>query len=335
MTKRLLSLVSRLFLVRLLSPQVKAEMPASLLRAIPLGMYLPLRRGVVRLRRGSLLRSLCVLVLKVAAKSYRGRLFRLVPEIRPLDAPELSFCPVDSMVMDAVYWFGIQGYEGKVAEIWTDMCRNANAILEIGGNVGLFTVIGGRATSGSYLVVEPVPAIAAVLRENLACNGITRVEVLQAAAIPATVPADVMLNVPDEGRDAPVGSHLTEGVEVQERSSANRIRVTGQPFRDLIAGRDLVKIDAEGIEAQLLLAAKDLILATRPSLLVEVLPEATRLGELISSLAREADYTISVIPEFGSDTVVSIDPAAFSSAVPSRYNSKDILLSTHWAACRT
>lgn len=297
-------------------------------RAVPLAVFRPFRMGVVFFRRGSLPRKICVAVLKLPARAYRGQLAALLPEIRPLDAPQLVFCSVDSMVMDAVYWFGVQGYEGRVADVWAALCRRACAVLEIGGNVGLFTVVGAHASDVPYTVVEPVPAIAAVLRDNLARNGLSQVEVLQAAAIPGTACTEVTLNIPDEGRRAPVGSHLSEGTEVQGRSSASRIGVMGCPFRDLIAGRDLVKIDAEGIEAKLLESARDIILAERPTLLIEVLPIATQLAALVAELARAAGYVIYIVPEWGSDTIVTITADGFTAELPQRFHSKDIVLST-------
>jgi FkbM family methyltransferase len=297
-------------------------------RAVPLFCYKPFRIGVVHFRRGSMLRMICVLVVKLGAAAYRNRRAGFGSDIRPLDAKRFVFCSVDSMVMDAIFWTGVQGYEGMVADVWVRLCRRARAVLEVGGNIGLFTVIGADAFTGRYTVVEPVPKVAAVLRENLVRNGLARVEVLQAAAIPGEMATEVTLNIPDEGRSAPVGSHLTEGVEVEERSSANRIQVQGLPFRDLIAGRDLVKIDAEGIEAVLLESAHDIILDERPTLLIEILPSATHLAKLISELARMGGYEIYIIPEWGSDTIVSVTPDEFNATLPVKYNSKDIVLST-------
>ena len=302
-------------------------MISTMLRLLPLWLFTPLRRGAVRLRRGSLGRSLCVLILKHASVAYRGRLGARLTEIRPLDAPQLSFLPTDSMVMDAVYWLGIQGYEGKVADVWGELCRHADAILEIGGNVGLFTVIGGTTTAGSYTVIEPVPDLVDVIKANLRRNGLTSVDVRQAAVIPAETAGIVRLNIPDEHRAAPVGAHLLEGVEVAGRSSMRVLAVDGLPIRALMAGKDLVKIDAEGIEAELLGAVRDLLLERRPSLLVEVLPEARKLGVFLAAIASEAGYVISIIPEYGSDRIVTVRPEAFSSELPQRFNSKDIVLS--------
>ena len=230
------------------------------------------------------------------------------------------------MVMDAVYWFGVRGYEGQVTALWARLCGHAQSVLEIGGNVGLFTTLGGLACRGRYTVVEPVPAIAGVLRSNLGRNGITGVQVLEVAAVPGSLARDVSLNVPDERRAAPVGAHLTEGVEVSGRSSHQVIQVRGEPFIQLIDGCDLIKIDAEGIEAELLDGAYETLVARRPTLLIEVLPEAIRLGQLLSRLAHDAGYVIYVVPEYGDERIVVVPPAEFTSALPQRHRSKDVVL---------
>jgi FkbM family methyltransferase len=266
--------------------------------------------------------------LKLADRAHRHHLPGRLTEIRPLDAPQLSFEAVDSMVMDAVYWFGVRGYEGQVTALWTRLCGRAQAVLEVGGNVGLFTTLGGLACPGRYTVVEPVPGIADVLRSNLARNGVTCVNVLTAAAVPGDLAREVSLNIPDEHRDAPVGAHLLEGVEVSGRSSHQVLRVRGEPFNQLIQGCDLVKIDAEGIEAELLGNARDTLVAQRPTLMVEVLPEAIRLGQVIADLARDAGYTIHVVPEYGDERIVVIPVGEFTSAVPQRHRSKDVVLAT-------
>jgi FkbM family methyltransferase len=306
-------------------------MIADILRRVPLPLYEPLRRAVATRPRHHPARVAATLLLRHASAAHRNhlaaRLGGAQGEIRPLDAPDLSFEPVDSMVMDAVFWFGVRGYEGTVARVWAGLCRHARSVLEIGGNVGLFTVIGARASASDYAVVEPVPANIDVLRANLRRNGLTDVDVLEGAVITGDTPREVILNVPDEGRGQPVGAHLLDGVEITRRSTCRLLSVAGLPIRDLAAGRDLIKIDAEGIEAALLEAARPLLMQTRPNLVVEQLPEAAHLATVIAALAEAAGYRITILPEYGDDRLVEVEPQHFNAGVPSMYRSKDIVLS--------
>jgi FkbM family methyltransferase len=303
--------------------------PDAALRAIPLGWYDGCRTLAARLPRGNPVRNALVLTLKRAARAWRGQMAGSIDSVQPPDWPGISFEPTDSMVMEIVYWFGVRGYEGTVPKVWVSLCRRADGILEIGGNVGLFSVIGAGAATCPYTVVEPLPEIAAVLRANLRRNGLQdRVAVRQAAVIPHAPARDVVLNIPSENRAAPVGAHLVEGVEVSGRSTDRRLTVPGIPIRDLLAGRTLIKIDAEGIEAELVTAAWDMLLHDRPDLLIEVLPEARHLGEVLARLAQAAGYRVFALPEYGRDSIVEVDPAHFTADVPGRYHAKDVVLTT-------
>jgi FkbM family methyltransferase len=231
------------------------------------------------------------------------------------------------MVMECAYWFGVRSYEGVMSDVWMRLCAGAGNVLEVGANVGLFSVIGASRRPQKYTAVEPLPEVAAILRANLARNRLEFVEVLQGAVIASSETRDVVISIPDEGHGAPVGAHLTEHVEVSNRSSFRRIEVKGFPIAVLMEGRDLVKIDAEGIEAELLAAASGAILQNKPTLVIEVLPEAQKLGGVLSHLAQAAGYTIHIIPSYGSDKIIKVPAAEFTSATPGTYNSKDIVLS--------
>jgi FkbM family methyltransferase len=284
-----------------------------------------LRRGAVALPRGSLGRKLCVGAIKLIRR--HQRLPPGLREIRPLDRPAVGFEPTDSMVIDAIYWLGVQGYEGRMADVWEQLCSEATHVVEVGANIGLFTVLGARKTRGSYVAVEPLADVAEVLGRNLARNDLaTKVVVRQAAAVAAPSETIVDINIPTEGREAPVGAHLASGSEVSDRGSARIIRVAGLPFRDLIARADLIKIDAEGIEAALLQSASDEIARNRPTVVIEVLPESHGLAALIGEIAVRCGYTLNVIPAYGSDRIVQVDPTRFRADTPRETHSKDIVL---------
>jgi FkbM family methyltransferase len=300
-------------------------MLSALLRSVPIEIYTPLRQNAVGLPRGSLRRNISIYILKRVIRAYRGRLAGGVPEIRPMDIREISFLPSDSMVMEAVYWFGTGGYEGRMADTWMALCRNARAILEVGGNVGLFTTIGARSGTARYTVVEPVPAVARILRANLERNGVSHVELVEAAAVAGDADPMVELNIPDAHRGAPVGAFVT-GAEGAPTATVPPISVAAVSFPRLANGCDLIKIDAEGIEADLLGSARELLIAQRTRLIVEVLPGSVRLAQLLRDMASQSGQRLFVIPAWGSDALIEIAPADFGADVPDRHHSKDVLL---------
>jgi FkbM family methyltransferase len=290
---------------------------------LPIGTFDSLRYGASRLSRGSIVRKGCVGILKLVSPMYR--IAEDVAEIRPLDDPSLSFIPVNSMVMEDVYWFGLQGYEGILIDYWAGLSERSQSVLEIGGNIGLYTVVGGRTCRGTYTVVEPLPQNLRVLNANLERNAVKGVEVVAGAVIPEEQARMVMLNIPDEGRETPTGAHLI-GADVMARGSKSVIDVQGFPMASLARGRDLIKIDAEGMEADLLQAIAAELRTSRPSLVIEVLPESARLAALLRDIAEAAGYTIWVVPAWATDEAVAVPAATFAANVPGQYHSKDVIL---------
>jgi len=288
--------------------------------------HYPFRYAAAQFRRGNPIRKISIAAIK-GLRKFSAEMPASVTDVRPLDAPHLSFAPTDSMVITAVYWFGIRGYEGIMSEIWKGLCANSTSVLEIGANVGFFSVLGANERPKHYAAVEPLPHVAEILRMNLLRNGLGFVEVIEGAAVPSYETENVQISVPDEGHKAPVGSHLMSGIELSDRSQMEILSVRAYPVVSLVEGRDLIKIDAEGIEAQLLIAARDQILRHKPTLVIEVLPEAENLGATLREIAISAGYSIYIVPEFGSDTLVSVAPQEFSSKTPQRFNSKDVMLS--------
>lgn len=204
---------------------------------------------------------------------------------------------VGSRMERTLWWYGEAGYEGGEAAHWRRWCSASTNVLEVGANIGYYSVVGARATHGTYTTVEPNPEAARVVRANLALNDRSHVDVVEAAVVGAGAPDEVELAFPDQESHstAPTGAFLREGTErVTGRPASRSIRVPTVPAAPLFAGRDLVKLDIEGSEASVLEAAWEEIGASRPVVLVEVLAGATRLRDLIGRLVDEG-YRLSAL----------------------------------------
>ncbi|MBC7905691.1 MAG: FkbM family methyltransferase [Rhodospirillaceae bacterium] len=293
--------------------------------ALARALLYPFRWNATHLPRGSFLRSASIPILKYASR--RRGLLNSMRVIRPLDRRDISFVPADSMVMDATYWFGTQGYEGVLSELWPRLCAKSHCVVEIGANVGFYTVLGGKAAIGAYTVVEPLPEAAAILRRNLVLNKLERIEVIEAAAVPRSMDAPVQLNLPDEGREAAVGAHLVSEVTLARRSTKRVLDVAGVDICRLVKGCDLIKMDAEGAEHALLTAAMPIIERNAPTIVIEVLPESRLLAALLAEMAQRIGYTLYVIPSFRTEYPVAVPHASFTSRTPAMFQSKDVILS--------
>lgn len=255
--------------------------------------------------------------------------YRSLPEdeFTVADYPDVRLTGADSVVTSYVYWFGGDGYEGAETRWWRRACRRATSILELGANVGYYTVQGARANPRArYVAVEPHPTSAAIVRRNLELNGLEHVEVIEAAATAGGAGGTVSLAIPDQDRyGAPAGAFVPEGGEgVDGIAAARTIEVPTVDVQDLIADVDLLKLDIEGHEAEVLEPVLDDLRARRPTIFLEVRLAATsRLRDLLAKLT-EGTYAVFAIGR-ESLHLVPRDELTGARALP-RYGSRDLML---------
>jgi FkbM family methyltransferase len=136
---------------------------------------------------------------------------------------------------------------------WPDMplvlhlLRPGDLFLDLGSNVGSYTVLAGAVAGADVIAVEPVPATLAVLRDNIALNGLAdRVEVLP-VALGANL-GEVLFSLDRDatnqvvtaaygGTSAVVPSLPLDAVRGAERACCAKIDVEGQEPALLAGGR--------------------------------------------------------------------------------------------------
>lgn len=264
--------------------------------------------------------------LAVAAEVAR---LRSLPEAEfaLFDHPDVRFHDADSQVTRIAYWRGGDAYEGAETRWWRRACARATHVLELGANVGYYTVHGAVANRGCrYVAVEPHPASAAALRRNLALNSIGNVEVVEAAAAGAAAPGErLTLAVPDQDRyGAPAGAFVPAGGEgVDGVAAARTIEVDVAAVPDLIDGVDLLKLDIEGHEAEVLDSVLDVLRAERPTTFLEVRrAHAPRLRAIVGELA-DAGYVAFAI---GTTSLHLLTRDQLDAPALPRYGTRDLVL---------
>ena len=126
-------------------------------------------------------------------------------------------------------------------------------VLDIGANVGIFTMIAAKevGSSGLVLAIEPEPKNIGLLRKNIEINGIKNVIVLDKAISARS--GKVKLNL----------FHLT-GFHSLIYPSDNQIEVEAKSLDDIVTELklnrvDFIKIDAEGSELEILKGGKNVL----------------------------------------------------------------------------
>lgn len=138
--------------------------------------------------------------------------------------------------------------------------HRGDLFVDVGANVGVYTILAGKVCGAHCLSFEPVPATFACLRENLALNGLDNVE----------------------ARNIGVGRERGALFFTSTRDSTNHALRPGEKAEDAISvpvetldetvgGREpvLIKIDVEGFEAEVIAGAASVL--SRPSLLAVIM----------------------------------------------------------------
>jgi len=162
--------------------------------------------------------------------------------------------------------------EGEVSVLRSALGPGGVAV-DVGANIGALTVPMAALVGSSGMVVafEPQRVVFQLLCANLALNGIHNVQALNAAAGSAPGVIEVpALDYEDHGNFG--GITLAGGLAPQPAvtlaSPPDRVPV--RPIDELALKRlDFLKIDVEGMEADVIAGAESTLARCRPTLLVE------------------------------------------------------------------
>jgi FkbM family methyltransferase len=230
--------------------------------------------------KGSTKRKIAGAFLKVV----RLRAITGVTEFTLTDAPSLRFVNSDSQIVQLVYWLGQSGYEPGEAAFWRQACQQSKGILEIGANIGYYTVQGAAASRGTkYVAVEPLPANVSALRSNVALNDLV-VDVVEAAVVGVKDTDTVTLMLPDLHPYAASTGAYVKGAQIGDRVASRSVTVPAVAVDTLVDGIDLVKIDIEGFEYDVLAPMRDWFASAQPVLFIEVLDHSQELRDLLADL---------------------------------------------------
>lgn len=128
----------------------------------------------------------------------------------------------------------------------------------------LGSLIGSRLVgpSGRTMAVEPLPAAAALLRENIEVNGFAHATVIEAAIGPG--PSSGTLKLGRSSLDGRLGDSGADGPTVEIVSIDHGVEELGWPPPNVI------KLDVEGAEVSAIEGMQRTASRCRPTLLVEV-----------------------------------------------------------------
>lgn len=182
-------------------------------------------------------------------------------------------------------------HEPELYEFVKKIIGEFDLVLDIGANVGIFSVYAAKAnTTAKIYSFEPSGEAFARLNQNIRANNLQNVTTYNVAVADKT---GFLTFYEPEG-------HLTNGsLEVNFASQYDReprkrmtIALSGNLFEELMkdAKNILVKIDTEGAEAYVLNGLKEVIQKHRPHLILEVLKDYEDQLNAIEFLQQQYEF---------------------------------------------
>lgn len=198
-----------------------------------------------------------------------------------------------------MWWVG-EIDEVETFAVWCDLVRKANTIIDIGANLGIYTLSACAVNPEATVVAfEPVTGTAEQLRLNVALNGwVDRCTVDEHAVTDHS--GEALFYVP--GDFSPIASLDPSGFR-GKTGTATTVRVG---TLDELVSRpvDLVKIDVEKFEPAVLRGMSRILADDRPAIIVECLPDGP--GSEVEAILHEAGYQLFQLKADGPEPVDGI-----------------------------
>jgi FkbM family methyltransferase len=165
-------------------------------------------------------------------------------------------------------------YEPYVARHVRAMLRPGDTFVDIGANVGYFTLLAASLVGpeGTVIAFEPSPDNCRLLRRSLAQNGLTNVRLVEKAV------AEAAHAVSFSGGGADSNARILRAEEVQGREE-HFAHVEALTLDEALQGQprvDLIKMDIEGAEPRAWQGMQGVLRQHRPVIISEYAPELIR-----------------------------------------------------------
>lgn len=237
------------------------------------------------------------LVERVRYLRFRGldrpRLMRWVDGLEVLIVP-------GQQISQAVFMSGM--YEPGTTAVLRRLLREGDTFIDVGANVGLYTMIASRCVgrSGRVYAFEPSKREFAHLRYHIDHNSLQNVHAFQLAL--GSHDGTAVLHVAD---DVHAGLNtIEERFMYPDTNEAYREVVPVVRLDDFVRGHsiprvDVMKVDVEGAEARVVAGACDTITRDRPALILEITGAAQTPGHpgrtAIEALLESVGYSFVAI----------------------------------------
>ncbi len=175
-------------------------------------------------------------------------------EVKHTHGFDIHLDPTDMGISPSIALLG--WYELRTTELLIKLVRRGHRVVDVGANVGFFTLLAATIAGPEGVVVsfEPEPVSFSLLSKSVEKNGLGNIRLLQQCVSDVDGTRTLHLSVtPHKGLhsiERKLGGKKIEIASTRLDTVAKRLRMERI---------DLLKIDAEGSEPQVLAGARDLL----------------------------------------------------------------------------
>ncbi len=166
-------------------------------------------------------------------------------------------------------------YESDNFQFLKDQSRNGSVIIDIGAHIGLFAVRAAQIVGkgGKVYAFEPTPSTFSVLKETIKINNAGDIVQPQEEAVSEKdgLTLFYISGTKGDNSNSLVGHRRDRK---QEKVEVKLVSLDSFVSKNNIRKVDLVKIDAEGVEAQVLKGAVDTLSKFKPKCILSLHPVA-------------------------------------------------------------
>lgn len=174
-----------------------------------------------------------------------------------------------------LFWQGFARFEPEALPIFTQLAKEAAVILDIGANLGVYSLTAGVANSNAKVFCfEPVGVVASQLTRNLDVNGLRNAVVVEAAVGNAegTVPLFYRPGRVEQVASTKPGHRMTWEGGPWVCDFVSQVTIDAFTEQASVDRVDLVKIDVETAEPDVMEGMARVIARDRPHIFCEVFP---------------------------------------------------------------
>lgn len=197
---------------------------------------------------------------------------------------------LSGLVQRRVFHFGV--FEPNLSRFIWETLAAGDTFVDVGANVGYFTVLAARAVgeNGRVVAIEAAPSTFVALEATLARNGTTNVRTVNCAAYDRTTVLPIYTVSAEENAG---------GASIAKTVGPLEAEVAARPLADILSREEIararvIKIDVEGAEGAAAAGLVPALAEARPDLeiVVEVLAETKAR---VSALLAPAGYRPRVL----------------------------------------